>query len=78
MTAVSADVAALIDDVWMTTAEVAAYTKRSANHIRRLAARGTIRSTSAGRGCGRRYRKSWVDEWVHGDTARSHRNGRTS
>ena len=64
MTAASPAVAAILDDPWMTTAEVAEYAKRSENHIRRLAARGTIRSTQGGHGRGRRYRMSWVDEWM--------------
>lgn len=72
------DVAAILDDPWLTTAEVAAHAKRTESHIRRLAARGTIRSTSAGRGRGRRYRQSWIDEWMNGDTPRPRRSGRTS
>ena len=60
----NADVMDLLSNPWLDTAEAAAYAGRSADHIRREAAKGTLRSTSPGRGRGRRYRKSWVDEWM--------------
>lgn len=61
----AADVAAILDDdEWLTTAEAATRARRSTVTIRRAAADGTLESTSAGRGRGRRYRKSWVDAWV--------------
>ena len=65
MTARTADVAEILDDEWLTTAEAAARAKRAEVTIRRAAASGAIRSVSGGRGKGRRYRTSWVDEWVH-------------
>lgn len=55
----------LADDVWFTTAEAARYVKRSEVTIRRHAAAGTLRSTSAGRGRHRRYRREWLEQWAH-------------
>lgn len=59
-----ASVADIIEDEWLTTAEAAVYIKRAEITIRRAAANGTLRSTSAGRGRGRRYRRSWLVEWM--------------
>jgi hypothetical protein len=77
MSARTADVADVLDDEWLTTAEAAAYAKRAQITIRRAAALGVehggIKSTSAGRGRGRRYRRSWVDEWIHQPTRRTGR-----
>lgn len=65
MSAPASAAATILDDEWLTTAEAAAHAKRSEITIRRAAANGTLRSTSGGRGRGRRYRMSWVDEWIH-------------
>lgn len=54
----------LADDVWLTTAQVATRAQRHPATIRAHAAAGTLRSTQAGRGKGRRYRKDWVDAWI--------------
>lgn len=58
------DGSSLADDIWFTTAEAAAYTKRARGTIHQHAAAGTLRSTQAGRGRGRRYRREWLDEWL--------------
>lgn len=75
----AADVA-ILDDEWLTTAEAAAYAKRSPVTVRRAAALGVehggIRSTSPGSGRGRRYRRSWVDEWLHQPARRATRSAR--
>lgn len=54
----------LADDVWMTTAEAAAYTGRHPKTVRAAAAAEVLESTSGGRGRGRRYRKEWLDTWT--------------
>jgi excisionase family DNA binding protein len=54
----------LADDVWLTTAEAAAYTKRNPGTVRAAAASGVLESTSGGRGRGRRYRTEWLDTWT--------------
>lgn len=54
----------LVEDVWLTTAEAAAYTKRNPGTVRAAAAAEVLESTSAGRGRGRRYRKEWLDAWT--------------
>ena len=64
MTAHPATAADILDDEWLTTAEAAAYTRKAPITIRRAAANGTLESTSAGRGRGRRYRKSWLRAWI--------------
>lgn len=54
----------VLDDEWLTTAEAAAYVRRHPVTVRKAAADGTLRSTSSGSGRGRRYRKSWLREWL--------------
>jgi hypothetical protein len=54
----------LADDVWMTTAQVVTYSKRSTVTVHRHAAAGTLRSASGGRGRRRLYRREWVDAWI--------------
>lgn len=54
----------IVEDTWLTTEEAASRAKCSTITIRRHAAAGTIRSTSAGRGRRRKYRPEWVDQWV--------------
>jgi len=68
-------VAAILDDEWFDTAKAAAYSGRSTSHVRRCAASGDLESTSGGRGRGRRYRKSWVDEWIDRPARRNRRTG---
>lgn len=51
-------------DVWLSTSDAAAYTGRHPATIRAHAAAETLRSTQAGRGRGRRYRREWLDEWL--------------
>lgn len=64
MTRPTADVAAILDDPWLTTEEAAAYTKRSKPTIWRHAAAGTLKSAQAGRGRGRRYKRADLDAWL--------------
>lgn len=54
----------LTEQAWFTTGEAAIYTRRATVTIRRHAAAETLRSTQAGRGRGRRYRREWLDEWL--------------
>ncbi len=54
----------ITDDVWLTTNQAAERAQRHPVTIRVHAAAGTLKSTQAGRGRGRRYRPEWVDEWV--------------
>lgn len=54
----------LADDVWLTTAEAAAYTKRHPVTVRAAAAALLLESTQPGRGGHRRYRKEWLDAWL--------------
>ncbi len=67
----SVTAAALAADVWMTTAEAAAYTRRHPVTVRKAAASKELASTQAGRGRGRRYRREWLDAWLSGVTASS-------
>lgn len=62
----SASTVSLVDDVWLTTAEAAAYTKRHKETVLKAAAAGpeVLESTSPGRGRGRRYKKAWLDAWI--------------
>ena len=55
----------LVDDVWFSTAEAAAYTRRHPETVLKAAAAATVlQSAQAGRGRTRRYRKEWLDEWL--------------
>jgi excisionase family DNA binding protein len=54
----------LADDVWLTTAEAAAYTKRAKGTVRAAAAAEVLQSEQGGRGRGRRYRREWLDNWI--------------
>lgn len=58
------EVASLAEQAWFTTAEAAAYTKRHPETVLKHAAAETLRSTQAGRGRGRRYRREWLDAWL--------------
>lgn len=57
-------VPSLADDVWLTTAEAAAYTKRHVDTVLKAAAAEVLCSAQAGRGRGRRYRREWLDTWL--------------
>lgn len=54
----------LAEQTWLTTREAAEYTRRALVTIHRHAAAGTLKSTQAGPGRGRRYRREWLDEWL--------------
>ncbi|HEX2551172.1 MAG TPA: hypothetical protein VHK64_06225 [Nocardioidaceae bacterium] len=69
----TADVAAVLDDPWVDTKGAAQHALKHPVTIRKAAARGELRSTSAGSGRGRRYRLSWVDEWLHQPARRTDR-----
>ena len=58
------DVAAILDDPWLTTEQAAQYTGRAKVTIWRHAAAGTLRSEQGGRGRGRRYKRADLDAWV--------------
>lgn len=63
----------LVEDVWLTTKEAAAYARCSIGTIHRHAAAGTLESVSAGRGRGRKYRREWITAWLRGDATRPRR-----
>lgn len=70
MTADLADVrhrtaAELIDDGWLTTNQAATYTQKHKVTILKHAAAGTLVSSQAGRGRGRRYKRADLDRWLH-------------
>lgn len=57
-------VTSLADDVWMTTAEAAEYTRRHVDTVLKAAAAEVLESTNGGCGRGRRYRREWLDTWL--------------
>lgn len=57
-------VRAILDDPWLTTAQAAEYTQRSKPTIWRHAAAGTLVSSQAGRGRGRRFKRADLDAWL--------------
>lgn len=52
--------------VWFTTDEAAAYTRRHRDTVLRAAAAGpdVLRSSQTGRKGHRRYRREWLDAWA--------------
>jgi len=54
----------LADEVWLTTRQAAEYTGRHPVTVRKAAAGGTLQSTQAGAGRGRRYQQEWLDAWL--------------
>lgn len=65
-------------DAWLTTAQAAEYVKRHHNYVLAAAASGDLRSTQAGRGRGRRYRREWLDEWMSAPQRRRTRRDRAA
>jgi excisionase family DNA binding protein len=51
-------------EIWLTTADAAARTKRHPRTVLHAANSGALKSTQPGRGRGRRYRPEWLDEWM--------------
>ena len=54
----------LADKVSLTPAGCAEYTGRHPVTVRKAAAGGTLQSTQAGAGRGRRYQQEWLDAWL--------------
>jgi excisionase family DNA binding protein len=64
VTAPRSAVDAILDDPWLNTEQAAAYTGRSKVTIWRHASANTLKSTQAGRGRGRRYKRADLDRWL--------------
>jgi excisionase family DNA binding protein len=60
----------LVQHVWLTTAEAAAYTRRHPETVLKAAGAEELESTNPGKGRGRRYRPEWLDAWVGDGSAR--------
>lgn len=56
----------LAADVWMTTEEAAAYTRRHVVTIRKAAGSGELQSVQRSPGGPRRHRREWLDAWLTG------------
>lgn len=61
----------LAADVWLTTDEAAAYTRRHPVTVRKAAGKGELQSVQRGPRGLRRYRREWLDQWTAGALAAS-------
>lgn len=56
--------ASLVDQVWFTTREAAAYARCSVDTILRAVWEGALQSSQAGVKGWHRFRREWIDNWL--------------